>query len=274
MSLVQPEPLLSDDFKPDPESADIFNDFNLPDVQAPITDSQLVMRGGRSTRSPPKESVDEDIYTTPPTTPVKDLSLHQSPSPKPIEKYRQNDQEFLSIIDPIKLPEFTMPSRKRSMVKPSKVPDSRKVSREGINHQFPRVYNVNHLEPGTNAARSFSSTRSFSSVTTASSALTTPNTSFYIESPATSFDSTSANYDLASLQLIRETVEAAPNEPQYPQFPAYDDPMDLDLDIEEEFVRLDSESATTVPAPIKLQEENSYITKYLDQHLILESPFG
>ena len=274
LSLVQSEPPSSDDFRPDQETADIFNDLDIPDVQVPFTDSQLVMRGGRLNRSPSKKPVDEDIYTTPPTTPVRELSLDQPPLTEPKENYGLNDQEFIQKTDPIKLPEFTGPSRKRSMVEPSKVLDSRKVSREGIKHQFPRVYGVNHLEPGTTAVRSFSSTRSFSSVTTASSARTTPNTSFYIESPATSFNSSCAINDLASLQLMRETRAAAPDKPQHLQFPVYDDPMDLDLDAEDEFASLDAEPATTISAPIKLKEEKSPITKYLDQHLILESPFG
>ena len=274
MSLVQPEPPSSDDFGPDPEIAEIFNGLDMPDIQAPSTGSQLVMRGGKSHRSPRKPSIDEDVFTTPPTTPVKELSLDQSPLTKSNKKFEQNDREFLQRVDPIKLPEFTVPSRKRSIVEPSGVVDTRKVSREGINHQFPRVYGVNHLEPGTTAVRSFNSTRSFSSVTTASSTRTTPNTSFYGESPATSFNTDCATSDLTSLQLMREIVDDAPNKPQHLQFPAYDDPMDLDLDTEEEFTRLDSDSATTFPTPIKPQEESSYIMRYLDQHLVLESPFG
>lgn len=271
MSLVQPEPPSSDDFKPDPDIADILNDLDMPDGTGPHMGSQLVMRGGRAS---PTESVDED-YTTPPTTPVRELLFDQmddSPSIRSKDKDGLMDQTFLQRVDPIKLPEFTMPSRKRSMVEPSQGLESRKVSRDGISHQFPRVYEVNHLEPGAAVVPSISNTRSFSSTTTASTARTTPNTSFYIDSPATSFDSTSAYYDPASLQLMQETVDAAAIRVEHLQFTAHDGPMDLD--VEEFFAKLGPESVTTVPAPIRLSEEESSIAKYLDQHLISESPFG
>ncbi|KAL9104810.1 MAG: hypothetical protein Q9187_008858, partial [Circinaria calcarea] len=145
LSLVQPELPSSDDFKPDLRTADILHHLNMPDVPAPHMDTQLVMRCGRAS---PTGSVDED-YTTPPTTPVRELlfgQVNESPSIRSRDKF--GHQTFLQKVDPIKLPDFTMPTRKRSMVEASKVLESRKVSRDGMSHQFPRVYEVNHLEPG------------------------------------------------------------------------------------------------------------------------------
>lgn len=155
-----------------------------------------------------------DVFTTPPSTPPGGgLSHDTGPwinETEPRADIEPTEQYFLVKTDTVQLPKAqTSGGQKRPLPDASTLPVPRKMTRETQGRRTPQVYGVNHLEPSVSGG-AFDRRRSFgnasqmtaSTVTTASTTLTTPNTSFRTESAATSF-SASINDD-ASSQLIQE----------------------------------------------------------------------
>ncbi|MCJ1401803.1 hypothetical protein MMC11_005020 [Xylographa trunciseda] len=152
---------------------------------------------------------DPDVFTTPPTSPTKQ-SLASSYPLLPSSLSNSNDDVtdayFVQSPDPIIL---SSPSnstgKKRSAPEPLGVPVSRKINYDLRSRASPQVYNVHHLEPTYELTRTFDSVSTAMSSRAASTTHTTPNTSFYTESSATSFGRSTS--DLASDQLMREQAE-------------------------------------------------------------------
>ncbi|MCJ1438921.1 hypothetical protein MMC27_008311 [Xylographa pallens] len=152
---------------------------------------------------------DEDVFTTPPTTPTKDPTTSSYPQ---IASTLANSDDEMADVYFVQEPDTVVlalsPSqtgRKRSAVEPLGIPASRRMNYDLRSRQYPQACDVHHLEPSNDLARSFDSMSAGVSTRAASMTRSTPNTSVYTESAATSFGQSTS--DLASEQLIREQEE-------------------------------------------------------------------
>ena len=214
----------SDDFSLSPATADIYKSIGAVDD----TSEPLCMPPSRliECQSPPANSdktASDEIFTTPPTTPP-------SLAARSARRNKSIDSIFIQKPDLVKLPERTLENRKRSTVEFSKPSFPGKAARERKSHESPRLYPVSHMEPRRNLTHSFDSVLSqSSSFMSASTARTTPNTSFYGNS---TFELPSEENDLASLQLQREAAAGDHIEPMKHPIETVEDPMEIDTDIE------------------------------------------
>ncbi|KAL8905139.1 MAG: hypothetical protein Q9171_006787 [Xanthocarpia ochracea] len=178
----------SDDYKIDDG---LFNDVEMQDAlsnvapqvlpNATSNDIDTMMNSSES-----NESL-EEIYQTPPDSPSKSISRtvsmkqrRHSPIGKPVQthQYRNSPGSTLG------------QSRKRTYPAPPKPDDvPRKISRDNSNNRsfgpLCRSFSSDSFAPTTS-----------SGATLASSAWTTPNTSFMTETPGTSFDSSNEPFEL------------------------------------------------------------------------------
>ncbi|KAL8858536.1 MAG: hypothetical protein Q9178_004830 [Gyalolechia marmorata] len=179
----------SDDYKVDDE---LFNDVEMQDALSKV--APQILQNATSN----DESL-EEIYQTPPDSPSGSNTMKQrrhSPMGKPVQIHQYRNESTLG------------QSKKRTYPAPPKPDDvPRKISRDNSNNRsfgfvapYPRKIPADDKVFGGPLHRSFSSDSftptTSSGATLASSAWTTPNTSFMTETPGTSFDSSNEPFEL------------------------------------------------------------------------------
>lgn len=276
----------SDEFNPDMDTSAILEDINMIDVPPVVTPSKATANPFRITL-PPLESADEE-FQTPPTSPLLAKSRDAGRG-IPVEQMQwleipKDEAYFHQKYDLVRLPEPSVSGRKRSFPEPIKPPEPRKVSRDGMDDQYPRHYVVNNMSPimtpitreeerpsfpgffGDNkkplphkqdlhlSVDSIASTTT--STATASPAWRSPNVSFNSNSTTTSFTSSADGSDL---------TEAFTNKPPL-QRRSY---MNLQRSIS---AYATNENDKTMAPPTYPAREP--IEQYLAAHLFSETPFG
>lgn len=235
------QPSSSDEFNPDADLSGILNNISMMDIPLPTTMINEVDKRG---------SEDEE-FRTPPTTPPS-MKFKTSITSEP----HTNGNLLFQRPDPIDLPRPIL-ARKRALEEPSKPLVPRKLSRGIQLDNASATYNSNHLSPlkapaevrafqniplrvtedakqvphflrsygSFTGATSFSTTAgssfAISSQTTASTAKTTPNTSFCTDSAGTSFEYTDSDVFVTSFNgeepkyvPSEATLKAEPNTPR------------------------------------------------------------
>lgn len=228
----------SDDFKPDRETSAALEDMvmmevsNVPSVVTP----SKVRTGPFRITLPPPESVDED-FLTPPTSPLlaKSEDRRSGVPAGPLHSLNDSKDEayFRQNYDLVRLPEPSIPGKKRSFPDSIKPPGSCKISCDGKDDKVTGVYSVNHMSPvkaqkhretngfpvplanDTNPfawkqdlGRSYDSTTSATvSMTTASPAWRSPNVSFNADSAMTSFSETTDVSDVTEALTMKQPIK-------------------------------------------------------------------
>lgn len=270
------------------DTSAILEDIKMIDVPPVVTPSKAPANPFRITLPPP-ESVDED-FQTPPTSPLLAKSrdagwaipaghMQSLENPKDEAYFRQK-------YDLVRIPEPSVSGRKRSFPEPIKPPAPRKFSRDGLDDQFPRLYNVNYMSPvmtpmiGKKEERpSFpgfiaddrkpflhkqEQNRSFDSIASATASMTTaspawrsPNVSFTTDSAMTSFNSSADASDITEALTIKQPV------------PKKDPHRDLQRSLS---TCTNYENDKSMAPPTHSARES--IDQYLAAHLFSETPFG
>ena len=239
--------------------------------------TQMAVRGGRPFSAHSKQRSEDDVFTTPFTSPSRNLKLFPVSSLAPTSSARTDSQDeriFFQGHDVIKIPSVTASPRKRSIADDSMLTNARQMSRETTKHKVPRLFRVNHIIPVTAATHSFDNlaSSSFSTLTT-STTRTTPSTSFYIESAATSFSSVDNADHSFSAQPVHGKAEHCEQQDK-PSRP--EDPMELDLDSDIADPQFDSSlrwpiaPAEGVLPPVR----DATFTSQFSERLRQESPFS
>ena len=270
----------SDEFNPSQETSTAFEEIDMEDVApvpASVAKSATNMTGNISAPNLPVG--DEDIFETPPTTPLcgphdaSDITPDLTPSVHTDDT--TTDLYLLQTPDMVALPKHPASHRKRSYPEPFMPSMSRKVSWEEQNHHSPYWYNVNHLEPRSNLTRSFGSLVSSSSpMTEPSTTRTTPNTSFYTESVATSFTSSFHDNDPGPPDPMKEGGRQPEN-----KYLGMHDCVEIDrlapAEREKGAMGPPHLSRGMIPpvnvAPVVVDYR---VVNYIKRHLYQESPFG
>ena len=187
------EDSLSDDCSLDQEIADSLSKLHTTNTfQRRESRPQMINRGAQLPLSSSKQRIDDDVFSTPPTSPSTRLGLFPTPSISMIEPAKEDDQDdgvFFQEPDLVKLPQVTPPLLKRRSLEHVMPPFTRNISFEPENPKPPRLLGVHHMIPLTSIANSFDSLPSSSSSTSTASTARTPPTSSYFESATTSFNS-------------------------------------------------------------------------------------
>ncbi|MCJ1394492.1 hypothetical protein MMC18_007370 [Xylographa bjoerkii] len=267
------EPISSAAFNPDSDTVDamevLATDFHYPTIVGPRLTEPF-----ESTNHTEYDSPDDvDIFTTPPTTPTKELmttSYPEIPSTLANSDDEMPDVYFVQNPDSVVVSLSPKPmGKKRSAPEPPGVPTSRKMNYDLRNHEYPQICGVNHLEPSNNLARSFGSIPTGTSTRTASTTRTTPNTSIYTESAAMSFGQSSS--DLASDQLIREQRER--NRKTLSNTHLGADDMDVGIQTPHKFSKYSMGSLNEVSAEPLLAGEDLKAVRRHRESLIEKNPF-
>ena len=263
------EPTSSLTFIPDSDTVDAMQDL-MTDIRYPVIVGPRLTEPFESTGHMLYDTLDDgDVFTTPPTTPTREPVL--SPYPEIPSTLANSDDDmpdiyFIQNPDQVVLPLSQNPiGRKRSAPEPLGAPPSRKTTYEPRGHQV-QVCGVHHLEPTRNLTRSFDSVSTGLSTRAAFTTGTTPSTSFYTESAATSFGQSTA--DLASDQLIKEQAEHNRKILSNTHLDPIDDLMDISFDTPRRTSSHNTRPAKeTIPAP---SHDGDRLASYLKE----KSPFG
>ncbi len=249
----------------------------------------------------------EDIIMTDPPIPMErsgSTEEEYKTPPSEISAEKENEDGFESH-SPGKAPIRPEASKKRHFpqVEPLKPPTPRKASREK-RFSSARSHNINSIDPisstsnynhpmhrngayrqgrnSTDLSRSFGSTSSF---VTSATAATTPNTSFNLDSGATSFDSSfSRGSETIRIPIkARQSREfATSNEPPQSTQEDFGSSMDYELAIESSKL-MDYESEQAIPTSAKTGACSVEVggkiagmdaAHYLHEYLITQSPTG
>ena len=225
----------------------------------------------------------EEVFSTPPSTPPGRLVHDADPRidrAEPFTGGQINEQYSLQETDSVQLPKTkTSGGKKRPLPSAPTLAIPRKMTRETQGRHAPETYGVNHLELSVSGSfsdmsRSFESASQMTAntVATASTTLTTPNTSFYTESAATSFGD-SLNDD-ASVQLMREQEAYNRKELAETNLKPREDIMELDEETPRKGAKysvglvIDHMNCTTT------QRGGTDTVQQVRKRLEAESPFG
>ncbi|MCJ1285441.1 hypothetical protein MMC26_004781 [Xylographa opegraphella] len=196
-------------FNHDSDTVDAMEDL-ATDLRYPTIMSSRLTEPFEGVSHMENEPLDEgDVFTTPPTTPTKEPITSSNPQ---IQSTLVNSDDEMDDVYFVQQPDAvvlalspSLPGQKRSAAEPLGVPASRRMSYDLRSRQYPQSYGVHHLEPSNHSTRSWDSMSAGISTRTASMTRSTPSTSVYTESAATSFGQSTS--DLASEQLLREQEE-------------------------------------------------------------------
>ena len=256
----------SDDFSLSPATADVYTTIEMTDESnGSFCMPHKVVGKGQSATSISEQTASDEVFATPPTSPPS-LPTHST------RRNRSGGSMFTQKSDLVQLPGRTVESKKRSTPEYSQTSFPGKAARETKSHESPRLHAVSYMEPQRDLTRSFESVYSQPfSVVTASTARTTPNTSFY---GAKSFELPSDENDLASLQLRRGATASEYIEPMKSRIETVEDPMDIDADIDLVTTTKSRFDQEYTLLPRVLQKEPDMTIEDQGSYPISESIFG
>ena len=218
------------------------------------------------------QSTSEDIFTTPPTTPPRQLGAEEDPSGKttllpntnnynaidetePNSPTEFDDQYFVQEADEVKLPGNTgSGGKKRPLTDNPNLEVSRKMTRDTQGRRPWQTYDVRHLEPTFIEMTGSIDNASFmtASTATATTSRTTPNTSFYTESAVTSFGPSIS--DTESDRLAREQQLCNQKMLSATHLDSGEDMIGIDFGTSRQLEGTGSNDISTIDLPITLSK--------------------
>ncbi|KAL8950038.1 MAG: hypothetical protein Q9222_003898 [Ikaeria aurantiellina] len=268
----------------------LFEDVGMHDAMEELASSKSPARRHAydiTMHSPESNESLEDYYQTPPDSPSKIYEKPQmaqrSKDPIPLPKLPSQAYEHGSLND-----NPFVQGKKRTLPHPQKPEMPRKISRDtssrrsaaGIVDQSPTkpsLIGIAGAHGANSGNRSLQvplhqsfSTESFASVsssalTVATSAWTSPNTSFRTETPATSFDSSTEPFELDEYSDRKvHTRQSWQN---------LKEPFGLGLDLIANLVDYDNTTAASMGPPM-LSPANNRVSTVSVKDLLSDSPFG
>jgi len=269
-------------FNPDQITSDIIQDILMADAETSIPFArQLGIPPDSPTPLQAQAVGSGDVFTTPPSTPAGGLDNDVDPRIDRTETRMDielNEQYYLQNLDQIKLPQNQASGgRKHPLPDAPTFPIPRKMmTPEAQGRRVPQIYGGNHLEP-TISSGAFDRRRSFDNgsqmtASTVDTTLTTPNTSFYTESAATSFGASVD--DDASAQLMREHKAYSRQKLADTHLEPWGDAMDLDLETPRKADQYSMEPLDVLKSNPPTRIEGLDTADYLKKYLQTEDQFG